>query len=395
MTFFFISLAKTIKASRTANCCFPLILLAILFGLYSCSDNEVNYDISGVSAKRIQIPVDSVSSNYNQLYQSFYDETKKQELLYVMNVFTNGVDIYSLDSLKLQEHLSFDINGPVSLPKIDAFHVFKKDSFLVMSEQTVDGLIVSKDSTLSLSKMLGSEKSFFNHHTSSMTPLLEYKQKLFVYGLPIGGDAPDSTTHLELDLVLDFEKRTIQRLYNEDMEPADKRWGNLRFHTRALDDMGRIVYSFPFTSELLIYDIELDNFYSKDVPSQFVDNPTKRMSPGENSTKYRLENDHFDGILFDKFRGLYYRFVKLSINPMDNNGRLKNAFHQETAIQVIDKEFNVVTEYKLEPVWQYLTKDSFVSKSGLFISEANNLNGNISEDSLYFTVFNFDQQKIK
>ena len=137
----------------------------------------------------------------------------------------------------------------------------------------------------------------------------------------------------------------------------------------------------------MIYDIELDSFYSKDVPSQFVQTPTKRMSPGENSTKYRLENNHFDGILFDKFRGLYYRFVKLSINPMDNNGRLKNAFHQETAVQVIDQEFNVVTEFKLEPVWQYLSKDSFVSKSGLYISEANNLNGNISEEfTLFFSI---------
>lgn len=371
------------------------LIIALSFGVSSCSNEQVNYDIRGVSFERVRIPVDSVSSNYNQLYQSFYDETKKQELLYVMNVFTNGVDIYSLDSLKLQERKSFDINGPTSLPKIDAFHMFKKDSFLVLTEQRVDGLIVSKDSTLSLRKILSSEKTFFNHHTSSMTPILEYEQKLFVYGLPIGGDAPDSTSYLELDLVLDFEKRTIQKLYNEDMEPVDKRWGYLRYHTRTIDDMGRIVYSFPFTSELMIYDIELDSFYSKDVPSQFVQTPTKRMSPGENGTKYMLENNHFDGILFDKFRGLYYRFVKLSINPMDNKGKLKNAFHQETAVQVIDKEFNVVTEFKLEPVWQYLSKDSFVSKSGLYISEANNLNGNISEDSLYFTVFNFDQQKIK
>ncbi|KYG76710.1 DUF4221 family protein [Roseivirga echinicomitans] len=339
--------------------------------------------------------IDSVSSNYNQLYQAFYDENKKQELLYVMNVFTNGVDTYNLDSLVLEKRTSFDINGPEALPRIGAFHVFKKDSLLVMSAQRVDGLIVSDSSTISLGKVLGSKKIFFNHHTSSMTPILEYKQKLFVYGLPIGGDAPDSTNYLELDLVLDFEKRTIQKLYNEDMEPVDKRWGYLRYHTRTIDDMGRIIYSFPFTSELLIYDIELDSFYTQDVPSQLIETPAKMLPSGENETKHFLENNHFDGILFDKYKGLYYRFIKLSINPMDNNGRLKNAFHQETAVQVIDKAFNVVTEFKLTPVWQYLSKDSFVSKSGLFISEANNLNGNISEDSLYFTVFNFDQQKIK
>ncbi|MGW8122293.1 DUF4221 family protein [Roseivirga echinicomitans] len=387
-------LTKTIKVSLKTDLYYFYLVIALSFGVSSCSDDQVNYDISGVSAKRIQIPLDSVSSNYNQLYQTFYDESKKQELLYIMNVFTNGVDIYSLDSLKLQERKSFDINGPAALPKIDGFHIFKKDSFLVISEQTIDGLIVSNNSTVSLRKMLGSEKTFFNYHTSSMTPILEYKQKLFVYGLPIGGDAPDSTNYLELDLVLDFEKRTIQKLYNEDMEPVDKRWGYLRYHTRTIDDMGRIIYSFPFTSELLIYDIELDSFYTKDVPSQLIETPAKMLPSGENETKHFLENNQFDGILFDKYKGLYYRFIKLSINPMDNSGRLKNAFHQETAVQVIDKEFNVVTEFKLTPVWQYLSKDSFVSKSGLYISEANHLNENIHEDSLYFTIFNIDKQNI-
>lgn len=387
-------LTKRIKASRNASLYYSYIIITLLFGLSACSDNKVNDNISGVSLKRVRIPIDSISSNYNQMYQSFYDESKKQELLYIMNIFTNGIDIYNLETLALENRRSFDINGPTALPKIDGIHVFKKDSFLVLSEQRVDGLIVSDNSIMSLRKMLGSKQTFFNHHTSSMTPVLEYKQKLFVYGLPIGGDAPDSTNYLELDLVLDFKKHTIKKLYNENMNPVDKRWGNLRFHTRTLDDMGRIVYSFPFTSELLIYDIELDSFYSKDVPSRFVETPTRLISSGENWTKHTLENNHFDGILFDKYRELYYRFVKLSTTSLNNEGKLKTAFHQETAVQVIDKEFNVVTEFKLTPVWQYLSKDSFVSKSGLYISEANHLNENIHEDSLYFTIFNIHKQNI-
>lgn len=360
---------------------FYLIILSAISWSCNNSNNAIESDLV---TDKLAIYVDSVSSNYNQLYQVIKDKNK--EYMLVMNPFVNGVDIYDLDKRKIYRRVTIPTAGPNSIEKIDGFYAFTIDSILIMPEKRLDGLIVSRNSTERLKDKFEIKNPYFNHHVSSMTPILFHEKKMYLYNLLLRGQEKDSLDKMRLDLIIDFEKKDMKYLYNLEKETVDKAYADLRFPTRDLNDQGELVYSFPFDDNLMIYHINKDSFYYKPAKSQLMSGSTSKFVNTRSFTEQRLENNYYDGIKFDKVNQVYYRFCKLFTNAIGPRGEKRTAFHQKTSVLVLNKDFEVLDELELKPTHKWLTKDHVLLDEGMAISESNYLNEEMSEDSIVFTI---------
>lgn len=360
---------------------FYLIILSAISWSCNNSNNAIESDLV---TDKLAIYVDSVSSNYNQLYQVIKDKNK--EYMLVMNPFVNGVDIYDLDKRKIYRRVTIPTAGPNSIEKIDGFYAFTIDSILIMPEKRLDGLIVSRNSTERLKDIFEIKNPYFNHHVSSMTPILFHEKKMYLYNLLLRGQEKDSLDKMRLDLIIDFEKKDMKYLYNLEKETVDKAYADLRFPTRDLNDQGELVYSFPFDDNLMIYHINKDSFYYKPAKSQLMSGSTSKFVNTRSFTEQRLENNYYDGIKFDKVNQVYYRFCKLFTNAIGPRGEKRTAFHQKTSVLVLNKDFEVLDELELKPTHKWLTKDHVLLDEGMAISESNYLNEEMSEDSIVFTI---------
>jgi len=90
---------------------------------------------------------------------------------------------------------------------------------------------------------------------------------------------------------------------------------------------------------------------------------------------YVINNFSNMGIVYDKYRGIYYRFVRFPT---------KTAGPVECAILVLDKKFNALFEYKIDNK-TYAADKFFVTEAGLALF--NHKQYRINEDRLQFDLF--------
>lgn len=122
--------------------------------------------------------------------------------------------------------------------------------------------------------------------------------------------------------------------------------------------------------------------------TSYSDKPILPMSNGsfENDLEYVLGNIQYDGIAFDAYRQVYYRFVKLPLDYKDETGKINNFHSKPLSVIILDDSFRVIGETKLED-HKYVSYMYFVGKEGLYVSNANPLNEKIDEDAMEFTLF--------
>jgi hypothetical protein len=110
---------------------------------------------------------------------------------------------------------------------------------------------------------------------------------------------------------------------------------------------------------------------------------------------YMLNHTHYDpdGFFYDKFRDVYYRFIK---RPMDQtyeqamdslraNQNAPHLIHNERSVVIYDSAFNIIGEHET-PKNIYPFK-SFITEEGLWLEYHPE---NESEDSLYFRLMKLE-----
>ena len=101
---------------------------------------------------------------------------------------------------------------------------------------------------------------------------------------------------------------------------------------------------------------------------------------------YALGSFYYYGIIIDPYQHLYYRFAWHSIDKMDYKGDANNIFNKPLSIIILDENWNVIGEKKLQDN-TFLLYMFFVSEEGLCIANTNPKNPNLEDDNLVFTCF--------
>lgn len=150
------------------------------------------------------------------------------------------------------------------------------------------------------------------------------------------------------------------------------------------------IFSLQGKEELIVYDRVSDKSHEVVAKSAFVDAIAPMAADDmESWMDYEARNPSYESILFDPFRQRYYRFVKLGASPeeiktygVDQLYR----FPMHFSVIILDEQFRKKGETRFDGL-HYKMDNAFVGRHGLYLSRANPLAPDYSEDSLRFELF--------
>jgi hypothetical protein len=154
----------------------------------------------------------------------------------------------------------------------------------------------------------------------------------------------------------------------------------------------QFIYSFHWNENIYVIDIETNEEKAIPAKSKYINKLTTTKIPDDRDLSYKafLESSHYNNLLYDKYRNVYYRFVTIGSEVTENpkysffdiytNGSIR------FSVIILDKDFNIIGE-TLFPKYTYHPSIAFVHKNGLYISDSHILNPSFDENTLSFKCF--------
>ena len=347
------------------------------------------------SNQLLTFPIDSITSNISNHLTYFYDREKDVEYLFSVNRSENAVQIYDFKSRGLYSTLKFDVEGPKGAGRIKAVLPVSLDSLFVFP---IEG------GRFSITDANMQEFKRFNYTAPEGYGSLQTSIEFFA-SLPY---FKNNKLYSKAFYQTNWRSMTSEKMVNAHLGYAlDITNGDVSFLNQFYPDdyfdngLRHFNYSAAFSSNGFVYSFFGDHnlYYSKEPGDrpQIIPAKSKYMNnilpvfPSEGSdlerASYYSARDHYGNLFYDQFREVYYRFCFLSMELDEMETIMDNLQNpRDFSIQVFDKSLDLITEKRFANNYTYLTKNAFVGKKGLYISNANGNNERVIEDEFSFTL---------
>ncbi|NJL76682.1 MAG: DUF4221 family protein [Saprospiraceae bacterium] len=376
-----------IFAKRTGTIC---LLSYFLIVVCSCVKNETE-PITLRPSQHISIPI--ISSVPPSTFCIRYLETDDDELVYYLDRDRNRIIIYSIRTLDKVKELKFLNEGDQGVGTITGFSILSQDSIILSSLGkpwfyliNENGIIIQKidfrwdnDSQEAVYTPLSSK------HNSEV-----YKYKDNLYFLQQLYQA--TTLARNYKVVAEYNLSNRRGVLTDFYFPKDY-FDNGRLldvASLAFDGQDKLVYSLRGSHYLYVYNVNTKLTNKVEAVSEYLDD--FKIVEGNSPLdyfEYIVKNGGYESIIFDKYRNLFYRIVRLKPNDLSTikKNELQNAvdFPDRFSIIVFDKDLIKMSETVLDGNY-YNIYNFFVGKEGLYISNNNPSNPNYDEDMLQFEV---------
>lgn len=375
-------------------CTSVILLSACLSKDNQSHDKELRSRYSLVKSDHIEIGIDSTASYTSFCMQLLADGD--DELLFVENGGINGIQVFSLPDKKQVHSIAIPKEGPGSIRDIHGFTVVSKDSIIVYDNYTLSNSLLINFNGDPLQKfriLHPATAEFFNHASGTPRPGLFKDGKLYFTEFPFGLGLPNPKVYSsgykrEYEFDLATGKTEAKDITWPEVYHGANQWMELDHYFRTLGHNGLMVFSWQASDSILV-----TNF--KDIrKSYYAGSRFFKTGPKPNDskntddpTRFYVETDQYSIIAFDPYREVYYRFVRHGVPFISAAGKVQTADDQPISIIILSKDFEILGESFLEKTGDYLTKDFFVGKKGLYISNHNVNYEKLSEDHMRFTLF--------
>ncbi|WP_425637573.1 DUF4221 family protein [Algoriphagus yeomjeoni] len=372
------------------------IIIALLY--FSCSQKDITTPQKLVSdGQLVSLPIDSQTSNVSGGLVAFQGEDRSW--LFNVNQTNNEVQLYDLGSRKMEKRMIFDLEGPEGVGEVLGIHVQNLDSIFLFGYPSLNLNLTDTSAKFKAKYTYEPPLSYtpafvYNAHYS-YSPILR-GDKLLVntkFGADLREVSDDTLASKKLSYVIDLKSSEVELL------PITWPAGYNTSGPKLLDfsmasDGEKLVYSLVADHNLYVADLDGNLNKSVEAKSQFVDQgfPSFREATDRFSTmKYVFASDRYERILWDQYRGVFYRFVYPKV-VVESEGEIEQLrrFPRKFAVMILDKELNVLGE-TLFPENTYYPGNSFVSQEGLYISISHPDNPNNEEDLMSFEVFKLEE----
>lgn len=331
----------------------------------------------------------------NILYLSpdvvFSDHNGKQQL-YLLDETDNEIDILHLKDSRIQK-LS---ENPIYRNRIDGFGVLGDQYFIYNyhrgavccynNGQLIDTYVIQLDDIVNNCRTP-------YPYVQTLSPIKTYRDFIIMTGFRAGetgrsADIPDLAL-----MILDRKSGKITYAVEMPEIYGKYNWGGgftYRMPYYDLGPNGDVVCCFAASEDLAVYSMENGSVRYVKAPSRYIKkirpfSKRNRNTPdsGSEMNWYR-NNPSYDGILYDKWREVYYRFALQPERPGRKGGA--HAIRKPVSIIVLDKDLNPLGETLLDEDVFFRPYCSFVSPEGLFIQV---LDGD--EDHLTFYQYQYEK----
>ncbi|WP_081997732.1 DUF4221 family protein [Wocania ichthyoenteri] len=384
-----------------------LVLITLLF--YSCTDSvsimntkkgqmKAVKELRQVSAKSFLLDTDTAPK---PLYIQMINDSLGNRQLSFLNNYNNSIYIYNYETPEFIKKITFDKNGPNAVKKPKGFHIKNTDSIYIYSDFLFEVLLANnKGEVLNKISLTGGAdprksslwtSTYATYYVKTVTPFIETPKALLLTGL-FENDITDSTINkfkFTAHIDFKFDKIDFTHTYPPSLHGSDIVWGGGLFSEvfpQLHPDGKIIIYSFPVSHDLYIADI-YGNTYKKvyagsNFASTIMSLPKKHIRSKEKVRSNFVRQDMYAAILYDKFRKVYYRYLRKAIPNAPLNQSWKE---KEIAVIIMDKDFNYLGETVLGTEREWHWQNSFVTKEGLNIEYLDN--SDIDEVNLTLKIF--------
>lgn len=359
--------------------------------LVSCNQKQKEKVIASVSIDRMvaELPIDHKTSNISRGLQGFHHEGK--DFVFNINWTQNSLQIYDVMKGEKINELFFQAEGDQQVGRIFGFHVHNFDSIFLFTQQASE--IIMIDSTNRIKKRVTYElpdiySNAFVHNAYFISYPILRKDELIVKTHLQGNyrEMTDETLE-EKPITYSINLNTSQVKMLSQKYPEDYLNEGLKFYEYSMAGGKRnLVFSF-FGDHRLFYVNDEGELQSKMAKSKYLADQLPLFpiyGERENTYNYLLASDHYESLLFDKYRQLYYRFAfqKQETEGMTELSQLKEA-PNSFSVMILNKDLDVIDEVLFNEK-KYLPNNVFVGKKGLYISTSHPDNLENKENKMVF-----------
>jgi hypothetical protein len=379
----------------------------ILFLLVSCRNGGNENVINQV----LTYSVDTVSIDVNE-YQLFdyprssIFKTDSIDYFYGYNQPFHRLDIFSLSDRAFIKSIPLSTDGPNALDTPFDFFIHKPDSiFFYGSNYSLNiinelGVLISKN-LLSTSRNvsgIGKQKVGFLSDPLSFKLYFDSESSSVFFHSYSMESLPNQAKYYQVPVLAEINLATGEAkdypFYFPDSYLMEGEYLGEYMNPNIVVDDSLIIFSFPTSPVINVYNRKLDKLVSKRIESGFTKNTVKSM-PSETYSEIQLrlnhliENPYFYKTVFDPFRNLFYRTHRGEHPNPDLNLSNVDFSCTKNYLTVLDKDLNLLQEIELQ-AHKYDATSFFVTKDGLYLPFSHYLNKDVREDKLVFHVFKFE-----
>ncbi len=386
-----------------------LIVLLILIFFYSCSTKENDRtqqpqkavsDVELVASKEVSFVLNNEASLKTSFIQAISVEGKDSMLMY-LNDQKPAIYFYDLADQSLVKELSLEKEGPNAVGTPNGLYFHNMDSIYVISSSYYKVTLVnSRGEALKSYRLINGSKP--NESTGMLRPFTiappyVIDEKMYFNVAPDRDVYDESYFDGKVNLVLDLNSEEFNYYNHFPREFQEGVWGvaAVNFSSAYNHSSNKVVYSFSISDSLYVQKTGTSSLKSYVAKTHKLDSKQEPMANPDNQhdLQYALNATYYDGIIFDSYRNVYYRFVR---QPLELEKNVKHNFYdfhrKPISVIILDSDFKKIGETHLEDdIYQSFMY--FVTPQGLFVSKGNPNNPNLKENEAAFTCFKLQDNR--
>lgn len=372
---------------------YVLILLILAFAVAFCtkesSKNNQIVNEKKLIIEEVSIDIDSSSLSIYNLFASNI-KPDGSELLVAYNDKLHTLDLIDITNNKVSNIKLLKEGSNSVLPFIKDLYIHNQDSIWLFNNNTfylvdssgnvtwkhmippndIDGHIIT-NSNYSISNI----KIFYN----------SIKKSLFFTTI----ENKDFYSNELVMSNLKVRKYKLERnklLYDNATQYGWKQLPNVTY------TKNKIIYNYPIESKIYTLDIVTGakNIYeSKSKYSTNVSDKLKGVESYESMERHKVENIHFFEVLFNEQLNCYFR-IHLDMGEYDAKTYISTLYQKKDIyLMVFDKDFNIVSENKLDENKYYYFNGWGMSKNGLVIFHRESTTTDSTDEKMKFDIITF------
>lgn len=331
-------------------------------------------------------------------YIQIIQDSLGNDILTLLNPYTNSIYFYDYKKGTFCKKIQFEKEGPNGVLSISGYYIKNRDSIFLYNRPMVElvladfnGFVKNRNSL----KGIGNNWALYypQFAFSTVCPIIEKDNHLILTGLCPFSINDSDINQFKYTACIDLSNNDIEyyHTYPTNIYGNNANWEDQLFMQvyPTISPEGDMVHSFPTSHSIYITKwnantktpIYAGSNIAGTITSIDWDFLTQR-TPRELIYTHYLQQDLYGGILYDKWREIYYRFIQKGIKNATTRTQLSE---KEIAIIYMDKHFKYLGETTLGTSYEWNWTNSFVTKEGLNIEYIDE--NDVDERYMSFKIF--------
>lgn len=347
-----------------------------------------------------KIVLDSATSP-RLVYMQYYDNEGLNTLAF-LNKINNRIYIYDYNKGDHLKNISLD-----SLTKkkgsLLAFHIKNEDSIYVYDSYNSALLLTNNQGNL-LNKvsLIGNSHpqkdpwflKYPQYKLQTAIPFIETATELLVPGFFPFSVPSNVIKDRKLIAHVNYRtnKATFSHTYPDTLYGSNYSWGTpfTDVFTELMPDKKHLISSFSVSHDLYISDLSSSNIshvYAGSNVAGSISSFEKSLDkmPSHSIEKHFIETDEYAAIKYDKYRNVYYRFLRKGIPKQNENTVMDD---KPVIVVIMDKNLKYLGETNIGKLENLNIQNVFVTREGLNVEY---IGGRLNEDILTLKIFSLEK----